>query len=115
MKYYSLDISIDSDWETYHKVSDLLKVMPSENSNDFSLWFYQMESSDESNYDFINNFLDIIVPNFDALKELGIDKTDITFWLVYEYKHQCTFEFTPQEMKRLGENGIRLCIDCITK
>lgn len=77
------------------------------------MWTYTVDTDDEEPYfDFINKFLDILEPKFNELNELGIDKSNITFWLLYEYDQQCGLEFHPQEMKRLGESGIVLCIDC---
>ena len=56
--------------------------------------------------------MDLIEPNIEALKTLGVQPNDIDVWLNYEYQHQCAMEFTPSEMKRLSANGITLCIDC---
>jgi len=72
-----------------------------------------VDEDDEAPYfDFINVFLDALEPKIDELLKLGVTKDDITFWLLYEYDQQCGMEFHPQEMKRLGESGIVLCIDC---
>lgn len=77
------------------------------------MWFYRVTEDEEGpSFDFINNFLDIIEPNYTELTKLGVTKDDILFWLVYEYDQQCAMEFHPQEMKRLGESGIGLNIDC---
>jgi hypothetical protein len=72
--------------------------------------------SEEDEYiDFINIFLDLIEPNMTKLKELNISIEDILIWQLYEYEHQCALSFTPQEMKRLGDLGIHLNIDCWSK
>lgn len=36
----------------------------------------------------------------------------ISIWRYYEYDEQCNFEFSPQELKRMGDNGITFCISC---
>jgi hypothetical protein len=117
MKYHNLYINTSNEI-IYHKVSKLLNKLPKEHENEieFNLWMYQVVTEDDKPYfDFINNFLDFIEPNLKALKDLGIDISDITIWLVYEYEHQCAMEFNPQEMKRLGDSGIVFCIDCLKK
>lgn len=119
MKYYNLYINFENNIDTYNAVKDLLKVVPKENTptkfnkNLFDLWWYQVkEKEDDPTFDFINIFLDILEPNFDKLLQLGIDKSNILIWLVYEYDEQCSMEFHPEEMKRLGESGIHFNIDC---
>lgn len=119
MKYYRLDISSDS--KTYPLISEILGVTPLEfdtTSENYNLWCYGVEENeeDETPYlDFINLFLDILEPKFTELQNIGIQREDITIWKIYVYDMQCAMEFTPQEMKRLGENGITLCIDCFQK
>jgi hypothetical protein len=118
MKYHRLHIDTKN-IDTYNQVTVLLGIEPTkfESKRKFNyvteLWTYTVDVDDEEPYfDFINKFLDIIEPKFDELKKLGIDKENISFWLNYEYDQQCAMEFDPQEMKRLGESGIVLCIDC---
>jgi len=117
MKYYRLHIDSKSDFILYKKITQILNIEPAEEDDEtYSLWTYAYEEDEnDSYYDFINKFLDIIEPNVSKLQEIGIYKEDITFWMVYEYEHQCGMEFHPQEMKRLGESGIVMCIDCFKK
>ena len=117
MKYYRLDISTDNTADTLNKITNILGWTPSkvddENRRDnrYMVWSYSVDESAD-NFDFINIFLDKLEPNFDELQKLGVTKDDITFWLLYAYDQQCGMEFAPKEMKRLGDNGITLCIDC---
>ena len=77
------------------------------------IWTYAFDEEYEApNYDFINQFLNIIEPHFIELQNIGINKQDILIWLNYEYDQQCAMEFHPEEMKRLGESGIVMNIDC---
>lgn len=121
MKYYRISISTDKTVETYNKITGLLAVKPMEDERDdgldnqYSVWTHSREendSLDEPYFDFINEFLDLLEPRFQQLEELGVKRSDISFWYLYEYDQQCGMEFHPKEMKRLGESGITLCIDC---
>ncbi|MCU7617185.1 hypothetical protein NZ698_08245 [Chryseobacterium sp. PBS4-4] len=116
MKYYNLHINCKNK-ETYKKITNLLGVKPivfdESKHEEFETWTYQLTQKEKDKpIDFINMFLDILEPNFVALKKLDIEKSDILFWLVYEYKHQCNMEFHPKEMLRLGNSEICLNIDC---
>jgi hypothetical protein len=119
MKFYNLYIHFKNSSATYNAVTDILGVNPSNNTpskfttNLHDTWWYQIvERDNDKAYDFIPEFLDIIEPNFLKLAELGIKSSDIVIWLVYEYEHQCALGFSPEELKRLGESGIALNIDC---
>jgi len=41
--------------------------------------------------------------------------TKLQLWVLYEYEHQCNLEFTPQQLKKLGELNIPLLISCWQK
>lgn len=114
MKYYQLFIQTDNSKELYNSVTTILGLQPTEDEAiSYEIWMYCIsEAEDEPTVDFINIFLDILEPNFEQLEQLGITKDNINFWLIYEYDKQCGLEFHPQEMARLGQNGIHLCIDC---
>lgn len=122
MKYHRLHIDTDGTIDNYNDISRLLGVQPTDfpkskfNNNPFVTWTYAVNVGDEDKYyDFINKFLDILEPKFTELEKIGVTKDNITFWLLYEYDQQCGMEFHPQEMKRLGDSKIVLCIDCWQK
>ena len=119
MKYHRIHIDTDGTQKNCIDISNLLGVQPTEfprnkfNDNPFGIWTYTVDVADEAPYyDFINRFLDLLESKFAALEKIGVTKDKITFWLLYEYFEQCSMEYHPQEMKRLGESGIVLCIDC---
>lgn len=119
MVYQNLQIYTHDSQEIYTKISEILGVEPAEFPEDkgtekeFSLWTYCHDQHENDPYfDFINHFLDILEPKLDQLKALGINSDDITYWYLYEFDKQCAMEFEPEDMKRLGKNGIALCIDC---
>jgi hypothetical protein len=119
MKYHQLFIRFKNSAETYAAVTKLLgkTPIPAEpsklSSNIYAQWHYQVDTNEgDEPFHFIYDFLDILEGNYEALAALGIQREDILFWLVYEYDEQCALEFHPQEMRRMGENGIHLNIDC---
>jgi hypothetical protein len=121
MKYQNLYIDFEPSWETYNQVTDIIGLPPKEHekfwfqtSDEPSTWCLQLVEDEEKDiyHDFINIFMDLLEPNFDRLKKLGIDKENILVWLVYEYELQCALEFNPKELERLGKNGIAFNIDC---
>ena len=112
MKYYKLVIFTDGTKETYQKITAILRVKPVE-ENGYDVWTYIVEEHEESpTFDFINAFLDLLEPQFEKLEEVGVNKDKLLFWLLYEFEHQCALGFSPQEIQRLGANGIALNIDC---
>ncbi|MEO6329976.1 MAG: hypothetical protein ABIO55_13650 [Ginsengibacter sp.] len=114
--FYSLKISFQPSIETFNAITTVLNVeVPLDNKFEKipSIWEFTKTVSPEDNYfDFINNFLDILENKYDQLKNIGINRDDISIWFLYEYDQQCNMEFNPQRMKRLGENQITLCISC---
>lgn len=116
MKYYRLQIDTKADSrETFDKVTEIVGLIPNEleNETNFKHWIYEKEESDsEPYYDFINRFSEIVEPKIDVLSALGISSQDISVWYLYAYDQQCNMEFLPKDLKRLGDNGISLCISC---
>jgi hypothetical protein len=112
--YDKLEIAFKPSIETFNKITDLLKVKPSNILGDIpASWVYEIIDEDENTYyDFINEFLDILENKYETLAKLGIERSDITIWYLYEYDQQCNMEFDPKRLKRLGDNGIKLCISC---
>lgn len=117
MKYYQMFIDTDGTKTHYDAVSGILELKPYSDHDseheDFKTWMYLVQQGeDDPYYDFINNFLDLLEPRLNALAAIGITNKHILFWLVYEYEHQCAMFFEPQQMQRLGQQGIYLNIDC---
>jgi hypothetical protein len=109
MKYY-YSLRIDCKESDILAVNDILQV---ECNYPEVGWGYELIQKEEDEYiDFIDEFLDILDAKYSALQEIGIGKNQISVWLIYEYKDQCNLEFAPENLKRLGDNGITLCISC---
>jgi len=117
--YDSLQINFTPSNETYDLITEIIGVKPTDKGFEKTrqespnTWTYQViEEQDDPFYDFINIFLDLLEYKYDKLAEIGIKRSDISFWYLYEYDQQCNMEFDPIRLKRLGENGITLCISC---
>ena len=61
---------------------------------------------------FIETFLSYLNGKERELLELGVRSENISIWMLYEYDGQCNLEFSPSDMKRLGEKEISLCVSC---
>jgi len=115
-------INFNPNNEVYNSITEILGIAPKEDDfeimkkmgiQEHSSWTYEtIQMDDDEYYDFINNFLNILEPKFNELENIGIRKSDITFWMLYEYDQQCNLEFNPNRLKRIGENDITLCISC---
>ena len=114
-----LSISFSPSIETYNSISEILGRKPTEQkfkNLSFeipSLWTYEVITTEIDPYfDSINTFLNLLENKYEVLSKIGIQKSDILIWYLYEYDKECNMEFDPIRMKRLGENGIKLCISC---
>lgn len=113
---YQLQIHFDPSLETFNSITKILSKLPKKEKyiqSIPSVWTYEVICEDEDpHFDFINEFLNILEDNYERLCEIGVEKSYILIWLFYEYDSQCNMEFDPNRLKRLGENGIKLCISC---
>ncbi len=119
MKVYNkLQISFHPSVETFKKLTTILGTQPCDDIAEFpnnipSCWTYEVIDDETDEYfDFINIFLDILETKYGDLSKLNIERDCITVWMLYEYDQQCNMEFDPIRLKRLGDNGIKLCISC---
>ena len=121
MKYQNLYIDFEPSWDTYNQVTAIIGQTPKayeqswhEKNKEPSTWCLQIIEDEEKGIynDFINIFMDLLEPNFDRLKKIGIDKENILIWLVYEFENQCALGFSPNDLERIGRNGIAFNIDC---
>lgn len=113
MKKYSYVLQIDSKSIDLNLIDEILGIKSALNSKTWK--FIVVQTEKDEYYDFINNFLDFLEGKYDLLAHLGVEKEDILFWLYLEYDQQCNMEFDAARLKRLGDNGIGLCITCWQK
>jgi hypothetical protein len=113
---YQLQICFDPSLETYDAITTALSKFPKIGNHSQSIptcWIYEVIVEEIDPYfDFIHEFLNILENNYVKLSKAGVEKESISIWLYYEYDSQCNMEFDPVRLKRLGENGITLCISC---
>jgi len=105
--YYSLRIEVKVD--QFELVNNILGIK----SNNPSFWEVQYEQTfDEEYCSYIKHFINILENKYNQLLSINIHREDISIWILYEYENQCNLEFNPDELKRIGEEGITLCISC---
>ena len=59
--------------------------------------------------------LGVLEGKYDSLAKVGVERSDISIWLLYEYAEQCNMEFDSQTLLKLGKEGITLCVSCWQK
>jgi hypothetical protein len=107
-KNYSLRIITET--SKIQQIDTLLGVKSNYNIGGWGLEI--VEDTDDEYFDFINFFIRLLDGKYEQLKIIGIERSCISIWLLYEYDDQCNLEFVPNDLKLLGENGISLCISC---
>jgi hypothetical protein len=109
--YYRLEIQTTSD-DQIALVDNIMGIK----SGQHPVWILEVvEKEDDEPVFFIDYFLSVLEGKYEQLEQIGIARDDIVIWMLYEYDGQCNMEFSPDELKRLGERGIRLCISCWEK
>ncbi len=108
-RIYRLQISASKD--KYSKINKILGIKP---NVPYDLgWNLEYVEKEEDEYiPFVKNFISILEGKFDKLKEIGIERNDISIWYLYAYNAQCNIEFEPENLLLLGQEGIVFCISC---
>lgn len=107
---YQYSLKIECDDKCMHDVTNILGKPSKIISGCWELTLNEEDS--DPPISFIEIFLDIIEDKFDFLAKVGISKSDVSIWMLYEYQNECNMEFEPSDLKRLGINEISLCISC---
>lgn len=102
-------LRINTDKENYNIISTLLAVQPTSTN---TYWEFSINENSDLYTNAVNHLLDLIERNIKKLNQNGIKNEDLSIWYLYEYVEQCNMEFQPDELKRMGVNGINLCISC---
>ncbi len=108
MKYF-FSLKISASLEQVDKITQIIGVKPNYPQ---VAWGYKLIVKDNAYTNFIDHFLGILEGKYDKLQSIGIAREDISIWMIYEYEDQCNMEFIPSDMKKLGDNGITLCVSC---
>lgn len=79
-----------------------------------AFWEVVLENNQEVEF-FVESFVQKVLSSKNLLSKLGVNiPNDISFWCLYEYNDQCNLEFNSNILRKLGNNGIDLCISCWT-
>ena len=89
------------------------RVMGRASSRATGSWARELhEEADDTSVPFAEIFLEELGGKFEELRTIGVGRSDITIWLLYEYEGQCNLEFSPAELARIGNAGLSFCISC---
>ena len=78
-------------------------------------WGIEIIQSDENFSGILVYFLSLLEGKYEKLESIGISRENISIWVLYEYEGLCNMEYDPVSIKKMGENGIVLCISCWEK
>ena len=102
-------LKIDASQSELSNISGILGRKSSSFEHD--IWTLEIiEKESDPPTDFVHDFLELLEGKYQELSQCGVEKSDISIWIYYEYDEQCNLEFLPEDMKRLGSNGIALCV-----
>ena len=103
------ELQIDCSPKKICSVNNILGVK----SSSKTMWILEKIITEKEGYfPFVDFFLKILEGNYLKLEELGIQRENISVWMIYEYDSQCNMEFLPEQMYKLGKEGIVLCVSC---
>lgn len=109
--YYSLRIDIEKDKSIL--LDQILGV--SHNMHNLNWGLEKIIESEDSAFDFIDYFIGVLKDNYSKLEKIGVSRDNISIWMLYEYDQQCNMEFSPQQLLRIGKEGLTFCISCWEK
>ncbi len=113
---YRLQIAVPEGQGKYEAVTALLGRAPKDPppvKDHATYWHFEHEVTPLSpGFDFVTEFMGLLENKYERLAALGIGRYDISLWKLYAYDGQCNMEFSPEDMKRMGENDIALCVSC---
>lgn len=110
MERLTYDLRINADPVHHDSISKILNYLPDHSEKG---WSWEIDFNEEhSDKSIISIFLDSLEGKYDKLLEIGVNRDDISIWIIYGYNHQCNMEFNPSMLERIGKEGITLCISC---
>ena len=100
---------IETDKTNYLKINSILGY---ESKKESAFWEVVLKNNREVDA-FVESFIQKVLNSKNLLSKMGVNiPDDITFWCLYEYNNQCNLEFNSNILRKLGNNGIDLCISC---
>jgi hypothetical protein len=117
-KKYRMIIRFESRIEIYDSIQKILDIDPSESFEntsrvaDNSDWTYEViEYEGEPEFDFINEFLNILEDKYSRLEQLGITEKSIQFDCTYINEVETSLIFDKDSLIRLEEHDILLSVN----
>lgn len=111
---YSYVLKINCNNNQSEQIAHLLNVKPTLVTS--KRWEFEKVQDGNSEYiNYIKIYLDILKDKYNQLEQIGVTRDCIEIWMYYEYDQQCNMEFSPEDLKYIGDNGISLCISCWQK
>lgn len=107
---YSLRITSDTAQVEY--INSVLSISPT--SVD-SAWEYSIDDTSDLYSSAVSFISKLLTGKMEFLEDIGITRDDISIWFLYEYEGECNMEFNPEDLKKVGDLGISLCISCWEK
>ena len=102
-------LKIHTDKQNFNLLNDLFAYTTSSKE---AVWEYSLEEDSAGFANALCHFIDLLESKQQQLVQHGFDFDEVSIWYLYEYSGQCNMEFEPQDLKRLGNLGVRLCISC---
>lgn len=105
--YYSLRINKNgNEIKTINNILNTKSI-----SND--IWIYELAQNEKDNYiNFIDIFTNILNEKIDLLKNIWIQKNDISIWILCNFEEQCNLEFSSNQINNLSKIWVWLNISC---
>ena len=98
------------------KLAQINRIFGVNASIEDNVWEYRIVINNKGEFtDPLGKFANMISSNLGELKEIGVNREDITIWKLYEYVDQCNMEFSPEQLSTIGSLGITFCISCWQK
>ena len=102
-------LKIHTDKQNFNLLNDLFEYTTSSKEG---VWEYGLEEDSAGFANALCHLIDLLESKQQQLVQHGFDFDEVSIWYLYEYSGQCNMEFEPQDLKRLGNLGVRLCISC---
>lgn len=106
--YCSLKIRTDQNWDAVNEIMDM-----NTNEKASNYWMYEVEASDHNPYPkILNYFVDLIEAKFSILGGIGVNKNDISIWLLTESngEEQNNLEFNAELLSKISLYVTSFCI-----
>ncbi|WP_347219757.1 hypothetical protein [Chryseobacterium sp.] len=102
-------LKIEAYKEFFPQITNILGVEPSK--TDY-VWELSINENNEVFTKAIAYFISLIEHKHSELEKINITRASISVWLYKVYSGQCNIEFSPDEMRKLSDHDITLCVSC---